>query len=79
MYEMGNGNRLYIPAIVRHLPSTYSMARMRPAYVTDTETNPSRALNTKKNSNESAKYNANPVDEKVQNDYMSTYTATSIS
>lgn len=41
MYETGNGNKLYMPAIVRHFPSTNSMASMRPAYVTDTDTKPS--------------------------------------
>lgn len=47
MYETGNGNKLYMPAMVRHRPSTNSMAKMSPAYVTDTEKTPSRARNTK--------------------------------
>lgn len=31
IYEIGNGNKLYMPAIVRHLPSTNSMANIKPA------------------------------------------------
>lgn len=45
IYEIGSGNKLYMPAIVRHFPSTYSIARIRPEYVTDTETKPNKALN----------------------------------
>lgn len=47
IYETGNGNKLYIPAIVRHLPSTNSMANINPAYVTDTDTKPNRPRNAK--------------------------------
>lgn len=50
-----------MPAIVCHLPSTNSIANIRPAYVTDTETRPSNALRMRYNSKESAKYNAKPV------------------
>uniref|UniRef100_A0A1B0A5B1 Uncharacterized protein n=1 Tax=Glossina pallidipes TaxID=7398 RepID=A0A1B0A5B1_GLOPL len=44
MYDIGSGNKLYMPAMVRHFPSTYSMASIRPEYVTDTETRPNKAL-----------------------------------
>lgn len=60
IYDTGNGNKLYIPAIVLHLPSTNSMAKMRPAYVTDTETNPSNTRKAKYNSKELANGNAIP-------------------
>lgn len=61
MYETGSGNKLYMPAIVFHLPSTNSMARIKPAYVTDTETSPSRPRRAKCSSNEFGKYSAMPV------------------
>lgn len=49
-----------MPAIVCHLPSTNSIANIRPAYVTDTDTRPSNARKMRYNSKESAKYSANP-------------------
>lgn len=61
IYDTGNGNKLYIPAIVFHFPSTNSIARIRPAYVTDTETRPSNPRNAKCNSNEFGKYRAIPI------------------
>lgn len=60
IYETGNGNKLYMPAIVRHRPSTNSMARIRPAYVTETETIPSNARNTKWTRNDVGTYKAKP-------------------
>lgn len=65
MYDTGNGNRLYIPAIVCHLPSTNSIARIKPAYVTETDTIPSNALKVKYTSNESAKKSAKPEGGKI--------------
>lgn len=47
MYESGSGNKLYIPAIVRQMPSTYSIANISPEYVTDTDAMPNRARSTK--------------------------------
>lgn len=47
MYESGSGNKLYIPAIVRQMPSTYSMANISPAYVTETDAMPSSARKIK--------------------------------
>lgn len=55
MYETGKGNKLYIPAMVCHFPSTNSIAKIKPAYVTDTDTIPSSALSVKYTSKESAK------------------------
>lgn len=60
MYERGSGNKLYIPAIVRQMPSTYSMANISPAYVTDTEAMPSSARKIKYRINDCLKYNARP-------------------
>lgn len=60
MYESGSGNKLYIPAIVLQIPSTYSMANMRPAYVTDTDDMPNSARKIKYNSKDCLKYNARP-------------------
>lgn len=64
MYESGSGNKLYIPAMVLQTPSTYSMAKIRPEYVTETDARPSSARNTKYISNESAKNRASPVEDK---------------
>lgn len=64
MYDIGSGKRLYMPAMVRHLPSTYSIAKMSPAYVTDTDTRPSSALNVIYNSKDWAKNSARPVSKK---------------
>lgn len=61
IYDTGSGNKLYIPAIVFHFPSTNSMARIKPAYVTDTDTNPRRPRKARNNSNEFGKHNANPM------------------
>lgn len=47
MYESGSGKRLYMPAIVRQTPSTYSIASMSPAYVTETDATPNIARNTR--------------------------------
>lgn len=49
-----------MPAIVRHLPSTNSMARIRPAYVTETDTSPNRPRKAKCIWNDVGKYNAKP-------------------
>lgn len=65
MYDIGSGKRLYMPAIVRHLPSTYSIAKIKPEYVTDTETRPSNALNVIYISKDWAKYNARPKKKKT--------------
>lgn len=61
MYETGNGNKLYMPAMVRHLPSTNSMANMRPAYVTDTDTKPSSPRIANSTPNDIGAYSKNPV------------------
>lgn len=63
MYEIGNGNKLYIPAMVRHLPSTNSIAKIRPAYVTDTDTKPSNPRNAKCTGYDNGMYSANPLKE----------------
>lgn len=47
MYESGSGNKLYIPAMVLQMPSTYSIANISPAYVTDTDDMPSSARRIK--------------------------------
>lgn len=60
MYETGNGNKLYMPAIVRHFPSTNSMANMRPAYVTDTDTKPSSPRIANSTPNDNGAYSKNP-------------------
>jgi hypothetical protein len=60
MYESGSGNKLYIPAIVRQIPSTYSMANISPAYVTETDAMPSSARKIKYSINDCLKYNARP-------------------
>lgn len=61
IYETGNGNKLYIPAIVRHLPSTNSMANMRPAYVTDTDTKPNKPRNAKCTRNDNGMHSTKPI------------------
>lgn len=61
MYDTGNGNKLYMPAIVRHFPSTNSMANMRPAYVTDTDTRPSKPRIAKCTRNDNGMYSTNPI------------------
>lgn len=61
IYETGNGNKLYIPAMVRHLPSTNSIAKIRPAYVTDTDTSPKIPRRAKCTWNDVGKYSAIPV------------------
>lgn len=61
IYETGNGNRLYIPAMVRHFPSTNSIANMSPAYVTDTDTKPSKPRNAKCTRNDNGMYSTKPL------------------
>lgn len=66
MYESGSGNKLYIPAIVRNFPSTYSIARISPEYVTDTDAIPRSARRTRYISNDSTKNSARPAERKVE-------------
>lgn len=44
------------------MPSTYSMAKISPEYVTATEAIPNKARNTKYISKDSTKNNARPMD-----------------